>query len=577
MVAATPALGQNSKPNFNIGVNKRPGVDRRVPARIFGFESLKKGVSTSEITEYLENHPVASLPASRPSKPNSIFGIQKPGNVRTLNSDGGSDRLLVVYDHWSDYKFVGELYARMMRDTLTGLGYGIDMVPLEQYQAGMVDSHRATFYLGVFYDTDIPTAFANDVMNAAKPVCWTGYNLWKLAWKPDYSYNPTFESKFGFRFLYIDDGYESVTYKGRTLGKFATETMRLQVRDSAKAKVLARAKGPATIPYIVNSGNLWVVNDVPTADIIYANQPRHDRSLAFFDVCHDIVGTGQQEEHLAFLRIEDVSASADPTALRNLADFLASENVPFVVSTIPLYRDPLGYWNGGVPFEQTINNATAVRDALKYMETKGGQIIMHGTTHQYNDIPNPNFGVSGDDWEYFRIVQGNNGELIPYGPVWEDSAEWVQQRTEYGLDLLAEAGFTNIKGWLTPHYLASPIDYAYFATKFEYSLCRPNLFATDAAGYLYWQMNFAPWPTIDEYGTTRLPETVNYLSDTDPTLTPTNLIRRATDMLVVRNGWAGMYYHPYLPLNLLKQAVRGVKSKGFTFVSPSKEYGPTLK
>lgn len=573
MVAATISMAAGTTAQMvPAKVQGGPSNLRRTPERILGLHGLQRGLASPEVAKFMANWKV---PAPVLSKPARFGGLSSP-MIAAADSDN-SNRLLVVYDHWSDYKFIGELYARQMRDLLSGLGYGIDLVPVESYQAGMINDHRATFYMGVFYDTALPTSFTNDVLSAQKPVCWTGYNLWKIAWTPDYGYKSSFENQYGFRFLYIDDGFSSVVYKSKTLGKDATETMRLKVLNTSKATVLAQAKGNGTIPYILKSGNLWVVNDNPIEDVVYAYQNKGDRTLAFCDVVHDIVNDGAPEIHRATVRIEDVSPAADPAALRKVADILAAENVPFVVSTIPFYRDPLGYWNYGTPYELKLQDSPAVISALKYMESKGGQIIQHGTTHQYGDIPNPNYGVSGDDWEFFRLVNGTNGDLIPYGPVWEDSPEWVADRVTYGQTLLANAGFAKPKGWLTPHYLASPIDYKFFADNFEYSMCHAVHFSTDAAGYLYWQDLFAPWPIKDEYGTVRLPETVNYLSDSEAGLSVANMVGRAKSMLVVRDGWAGMYFHPYLSPNLLKQAVRQIKAQGFTFVAPSAAYAPAPK
>ncbi|MGV3617173.1 MAG: DUF2334 domain-containing protein [Fimbriimonas sp.] len=488
-----------------------------------------------------------------------------------------SERLLVVYDYWSEYKFLGELYARQMKDMLSHFGWDVDMVPVQDYQAGMINSHRATVYMGVFYDTAMPAAFTTDVQNAQKPVCWTGYNLWKVAWTPNWDFNTTFENKFGLRFQYMDEGFSTVTYKNTTLYKQDPYAGRMKVLNTNKASVVARVKHDdgTNHPYIVKAGNLWVVGDNPLASVQYSYVNGHDRTLAFADVLHDIVNSGMPASKNATVRIEDVSHSADPALLRRIADILKAENVPFVVSTIPFYRDPLGYWNGGVPFERTLDNSAQVLDALKYMQSKGGQIIMHGYTHQYNDIKNFNSGVSGDDWEFFRVVGNDFNSYEFWGPVWEDSPEWVAGRIDAGLGILDRAGLGRPKGWLTPHYMASATDYAYFANKFEFSLCPPIHFTTDAAGYMYYQSLFSPYPTKDEYGTIRLPETLSYISPSEPNMGVQQIINRAKAMKVVRDGWAGLFFHPFLDPAMLQTAVRGVKNQGYTFINPTAAYGPT--
>jgi len=49
-----------------------------------------------------------------------------------------------------------------------------------------------------------------------------------------------------------------------------------------------------------------------------------------------------------------------------------------------------------------------------------------------------------------------------------------------------------------------------------------------------------------------------------------DLQARAHANLVVRDGWAGMYYHPMLGMSYLKELVQRIKSEGYTFIRPSK-------
>ena len=60
-----------------------------------------------------------------------------------------------------------------------------------------------------------------------------------------------------------------------------------------------------------------------------------DRYLALTDLLFDVYGmVVPTKRHRALIRIEDVSAASDPQNLRALADYLASEQVPFSVAAI---------------------------------------------------------------------------------------------------------------------------------------------------------------------------------------------------------------------------------------------------
>ena len=555
--ACTPAFQSKSASKPRIGPMVRR--ERQVP-RVFGSGIVGKIKA--------DRNSLATL---------SRLRSKTTGSKTNRIGKDSLEKLLVVYDYWGEYKFMGELYGRQMKEILSHFGWEVDLVATHQYQAGMIGSHRATVYVGALFDTEIPQAMKDDVMAATKPVAWTGYNLWKLARNADWSYNKPFETKFGIRYNQIEDQFNAVNYKSTLLDKQDPFGINYRVLSSAKATVLARQRRPdaTTAPYILKAGNLFVVGDNPIASVQYSYVNGHDRTLAFCDVLHDVVGSGiTTNNHRAVVRIEDVGATADPAKLREIADILSTENVPFVVSTIPFYRDPLGYWNGGVPYEMTMDNASQVLDALQYMKSKGGKILMHGYTHQYNDVPNPRYGVSGDDWEFFRAVINGNGDTEFWGPVWEDSTEWVANRITEGKSILDLAGLGNPDGWITPHYLASATDYAYFATAFDYNLCPTITYTTDSAGFLYFSSVFAPYTTKDEYGSVHIPETLSYISP-ETNMSAQQIINRAKDMKVVRDGWAGMFFHPFLDTAWLRTAVRGVKAQGFTFVHPSKAFAPT--
>ena len=51
-----------------------------------------------------------------------------------------------------------------------------------------------------------------------------------------------------------------------------------------------------------------------------------------------------------------------------------------------------------------------------------------------------------------------------------------------------------------------------------------------------------------------------------PTL-PEDLLKRAKALKVVRDGWAGFYFHWYLNPGYLAQTVNGLKSLGYEFVT----------
>jgi hypothetical protein len=50
---------------------------------------------------------------------------------------------------------------------------------------------------------------------------------------------------------------------------------------------------------------------------------------------------------------------------------------------------------------------------------------------------------------------------------------------------------------------------------------------------------------------------------------PEDLLRAARANLVVRDGFAAFYFHPFLDLEHLKRTVEGIEAAGYRFVDPS--------
>jgi len=50
---------------------------------------------------------------------------------------------------------------------------------------------------------------------------------------------------------------------------------------------------------------------------------------------------------------------------------------------------------------------------------------------------------------------------------------------------------------------------------------------------------------------------------------PSDLVRAARANLVVRDGFASFYFHPFLDLRYLKQTIAGIEAAGYTFVRPT--------
>lgn len=482
--------------------------------------------------------------------------------------------ILVLYDNSGEFAWLGKMYSLKLQNLLGHFDAKVTLKPLGQYVAGDLALHNAGFYIGsTWTETALPARIKTDLDANTRPFVWMGVNLWRYAWNMQtYAPDPQFTQRYGFQLLnYSDERHPVVVYKNTELQKefWDPGLSRIQVVDPAKVKIHATCLDAAGTPwpYILQSGNFWFVADTPMVSTTFEN-----RSLAFADLLHDMLGIFHAESHRAYFRVEDISrGGTDPVDLRAVRQTLTSLQVPFLVSVIPEYRDWSGFYNNGVPESYRLTAASEIGQEIKLLVQAGGKILQHGTTHQLDGLFNPYTGVSGDDYEFYRITANASGAISYVGPAPGDSTSWARNRVIRGQNILKNAGFTPV-GWLTPHYIASAVDYKVFAGLYPFACDRAIFFVTDSTGKIRPDELNSPFIYRDTYGLKRIPETIGYIdpegfssAEGFPTL-PADLVRRAKALLVVRDGWAGFYFHSYLNPDYLAQTVNGIRGLGYVFV-----------
>jgi len=480
--------------------------------------------------------------------------------------------VLIVYDNDGQYGWLGSVYAVKLQNLLGHFEAKVALKPLANYVTGDIAKYDATFYLGsVWNQTPLPAIFQADLNATTKTFVWMGVNLWRYAWDlSTYATKPAFSTKYGFKLLsYSGETHPKVVYKGTELLKepFDLGLSRIEVVDAVKAKVLATCvdKTGKAWPYIVQSSNFWLVGDMPMISTTFEN-----RSLVFQDLLHDMLRVQHAEQHRAYYRVEDVGPKANLTTLANLRQTLKAAAVPFTISMIPKHRDWSGVYNNGTAETITVTVNSSFTVEMKLWVQAGGQVLQHGTTHQIDGLLNPYNGVSAADYEFYRVTSDSSGRLTLVGPLTGDSTTWAQNRVVTGQNILKNAGFTPV-GWLTPHYLASTTDYKVFAGLYPFACDRAIFFFPNAQGVTQATELNAPYIYRDTYGVKRIPESIGYIDPVgwyglQPPSLSGDLIKRAKALKVVRDGWAGFYFHWYLDPTELAKTITGLKGLGYQFV-----------
>jgi uncharacterized protein YdaL len=479
-------------------------------------------------------------------------------------------RTLILYDHSGKWGWLGGLDATLTANLVGHFGRW-DAKPAATYERGELERYTATIYLGSVFGERLPSALLGDVLRTHRPVIWVADNIEQLEKHAD-----GFRARYGWQTSVLDhSAVAEVRYKGGTLTRWtrnASGIMRYSAIDRSRVRILARAmrSDGSTFPWAVRSRNLTYLGEMP---FTYTSET--DRVLIFDDLLFDALAPQTRERHRALVRLEDINPLTHPSQLRAAADYLHAHRIPFGFGVSPYYRDPQGH--DDPPYQLLLHQAPQVVAALKYLERKGGVPVEHGYTHQWDGGKNPYDGETGDDVEFYRVTETPAGQVRNVGPLPGDtSPAWAEHRIVAANRAFVAAGLAPPKIFEFPHYIASDHGYRaaarWFAARWERSDYFAGLLGDGPIQYDHIEGQFFPYVVHDVYGSKVLPENLGSIAPstwhTYKERLPADIVRAARANLVVRDGFAAFYFHPFLKLSYLKQAIKGIQAAGYTFVSP---------
>ena len=435
---------------------------------------------------------------------------------------------LIIYDGQSQKSHEGLVDGTHIANLMGHFNYRPLLKAAEEYRPGSMADYAAVFIVGGSDKTVWPAAVLSDARARTTTLCWIGYGI--------NSFLGNGEGKrrgVEVNSVLVNSRYNSVQYRGSKLGKGGGMVTLMNVKDPKQVVVEAEMSDPEghKSPYIMRIGKLWLVADVPFAYI-----DNEDRYYAFCDILHDILGVNHPTSRNAMIRIEDVTPDDEPSELIRAVDIFIKEKIPFQVGVVPVFVDP------GSRREVRLSESPKMIQALRYAEEHGGTLVVHGYTHQYH-------GVTPDDFEFWDGFRN--------APRADDSPELAREKVNEAIEEFFRSGLYPV-AWETPHYAASPTDYAEFGRVFS-TLYEETMIDVQGS-----QQSF-PFPTTDIRGHYIVPENIGYLPQEDPR--PSVLIGNARAMLVVRDGMPSAFVHAFIDLRLIQETVKGIKNLGYKFIS----------
>lgn len=271
----------------------------------------------------------------------------------------------------------------------------------------------------------------------------------------------------------------------------------------------------------------------------------------------------EEEGHPGYLRLEDVHPLGDAEQLQEIADYLKSENIPYMIAVIPIYTDP------ETGREYHFSDNKELTSVLQEMQADGASLVLHGYTHQFRQ------SETGEGFEFWDV---ENNMPIYHGPDEEvvqkteedfDSAEefeeynqdnldyeraYIENRIESGIDEMAKYDLYPL-AFEAPHYTMSQNGYKVLSEYFSTYVGQIQLSDEN------WEI-MRPIPTVGQptylHGMTLYPETMGYVQPEEPDSVDI-MMKNAEEYQFIDRGVTSAFYHPYLGLDGLIEVVEGMK------------------
>lgn len=293
--------------------------------------------------------------------------------------------------------------------------------------------------------------------------------------------------------------------------------------------------------------NIWVKNN------LYHMSLLPDETMNLFmlaDSLNDFFQINREGKPKIFVRIEDVHLFRDTNELREMADYLYGEGIPFIIALIPTYR------NLKTGHVTKLSDMPEFVGTIKYMQDRGGSVILHGYDHG-------GFKGANDD-EDFEFWDGENNS-----PVNWDLSTYIHNNIGDAIKECVKNGIYPL-GFEAPHYGMDSKGYKeikkYFSTYVGQYQSSDDNFTTTSYPYIL---------KNTECFNMLIPENLEYVNPNDEMWF--NNFKRNYDVLnIVRAPVGGFFYHSFVGMDDLKKIVDFLKSKNVEFLN-MKDYNNWVK
>ncbi len=437
-----------------------------------------------------------------------------------------TDKVLIIYDSKKKTAYNRDI-LKIMRTLLGRFSSDIELLQLSSYDKEINKNYYShIFIVGInenSYGNDKKTKDLISSLNLYKgTICWLGYGIENLLE----------HKKYNLDYLGKTNNIVSVNYKGKSYNLDENYVFNIVESKDTSNKVIGSIDDTLNkYPYIINDKNLFYVSKLDLDGVLF---------YIFCDSLNDIFNVKTFNKGSIFVRIEDVHAFRDPKDLVKIADYLSSKNIPFTIALIPAYVNPKNHKI------TTLSESPEIVKAIKYMQDKGGTVILHGYTHQYKKE-----AVSGEGYEFWDGKKD--------APLKENMKIFVKDRVLSGLRICIENGIYPL-AFEAPHYAMESDGYRelkkYFSTYMGQHQNNDKKFSTNTYPYVI--------RDTEEFNVL-IPENLGYI-DPEDKLTFQNIKENLDKVSIVRGFSGGFFFHSYLNIEYLKNTIEYLEKQNIEFM-----------
>lgn len=430
------------------------------------------------------------------------------------------EKALIIYENQKTFSYK-ENVVNHLNELLYKFNKSVDNIYVNDYKKGTLTKYDSVFVINIENEIN-NTDLLDDLTNYKNSIYWIGNRIEDLL---------SYSNKYDLIYDKKVNSINKLNYKGKNLTISGSDYFDVVNTRGENNKVLATMKDSYNeYPYVINNKNLYFIAEY-----------KIDQSFIFEDTLNDFYNIKNFEKGKVFVRIEDVHLFRDKNNLKEIVDYLYSEGIPFMIALIPAYVDSK---TGKI---NTIKDDPEFIQTIKYMQDRGGSVILHGYMHSLDKRE-----ISGEGYEFWDMEKDET--------ISENMENYVKDRVLSGLRVCVEQGIYPL-AFEAPHYAMDQNGYTelkkYFSTYVGQYQNNNENFATSSFPYIIeGSKNF----------NILIPENLGYI-ERDNKFSIDIIKNNFYKLSMVRGYTGGFFFHPYMNIDYLKQVISYLKDNDAEFLN----------